>query len=169
MCKRKPWDGLERWRRLYMFWFCQIPLSLGSSCYRPNSRGPLLLLVPFSSSPTVPCISDFFSWRRSAVATIKPGCGLRLSSLFNLPSSPASIPQLTWAADWEEELVDSRTICLLGIPASCFSLPFPPPKQCIQPHSLAFSRWVDTSSDRSRVRHGGHCATGVLHGYAPEI
>lgn len=55
----------------------------------------------------------------------KPGCGLRLSSLFNLPSSPASIPRLTWAVDCEEELVDSRTVCLLGIPAYCFSLPFP--------------------------------------------
>lgn len=70
----------------------------------------------------------------------RPGCGLRLSSLFNLPSSPASIPQLTWAADCEEELVDSRTVCLLGIPVYCFSLPFPSPKQCIQPHSLAFCR-----------------------------
>lgn len=38
-------ESTERWRRLYMFRFCQIPLSLGSSCYTRNSRGPLLLLT----------------------------------------------------------------------------------------------------------------------------
>lgn len=44
--EKETLKSTERWRRLYMSWFYQIPLSLGSSCYRPNSRGPLLLLTP---------------------------------------------------------------------------------------------------------------------------
>lgn len=169
MRKRKSWEGLERWRRLYMSWFCQIPLSLGSSCRRPNSRGPLLLLTPCSSAPTDPFILDLFIvvTKRNRNNQAAVDCVSILCSIRHAPQ-PAFLSSPGPRTGRKSSSTPGQSVCWKS-PSLVSHCRFPSPKQCIQPHSLAFSRRVDTSSDRSRVRHGGHCATGVLHGYAPEI
>lgn len=137
MCKREPWEGTERWWRLYMSLFCQIPISLGSSCYRPNSRGPLLLPTPFLLPQRDPNRLSFGDREQSRQSS--QVAGLRLISLFSpTSSSPASIPQLAWAADREPELLDSSPglSFLLGIPVSCFSLPFCP-SETVHPATLS--------------------------------
>lgn len=58
-----------------MSWFCQIPLSLGSSCYRPNSRVSLLLLTSFPLPNSATHFELLVLWCRNAVAKVKSGCG----------------------------------------------------------------------------------------------
>lgn len=120
--------------------FCQIPLSLRSSCYRPNWRGPLLLLAhrlvaqQSHSFPTFRYLVTAPSQHNQARLRIACQFFVRPTSL------PGSIPQLTWAAGREEDLVECRTICLLESPGSCFSLPFPPLRNNASSHSPALLR-----------------------------
>lgn len=125
---------LKRWRWLYMSGFCQIPLSLRSSCYRPNPRGPLLLLahrLVAQESHSFPTFRYLVTAHNQARLRIACRFFVRPTSL------PGSIPQLAWAADREEELVECRTISLLENAGSCFSLPFPPLRNNASSHSPA--------------------------------
>lgn len=171
MCKREPWEGTERWWRLYMSLFCQIPISLGSSCYRPNSRGPLLLPTPFLLPQRGP--NRLFFGDREQSRQSSQVAGLRLSSFVQSDVLPGqhSSARLGRRLGARAPRLQSRTIFSAGNPRLLFLTAVSPLRNSASSHSLlrSFSRRDDTSSDQSRVRHGGHCATGVLHGYAPEI